>query len=240
MKNNKHISVIIPTLNEEQSIGKVITDIPGWVDDIIVVDNGSTDRTVAVAEEHGARTIPQPERGYGAACLKGISVLKSTSIVVFLDGDYSDHPEEMEMLIVPILDDRADLVIGSRVAGHSEKGALTPQAVFGNWLATRLMRLFWGVKYTDLGPFRAISYPALESLQMKDRNFGWTVEMQIKAAQRGLRECELPVRYRKRIGKSKISGTLYGVFWAGTIILTTIFTAAWDWHIGGAKKQMRM
>lgn len=237
MRENKKISVIIPAINEEQSIGKVIAAIPIWVDDIIVVDNGSTDRTVEIAEAGGARVITELERGYGAACLAGIANLKQTAIVVFLDGDFSDFPEQMPLLVDPIIDNRADMVIGSRVAGNAEAGALTPQQVFGNWLACRLIRLFWQVRYSDLGPFRAIRRDALERLDMKDRNFGWTVEMQIKAAQRGLRGSEVPVDYRKRIGISKISGTLRGVVGAGTKILSTIFLAAWDWHIRGQKKQ---
>ncbi len=239
MKNNHSAAVIIPTLNEEQSIGKVISDIPDWVDDIIVVDNGSTDRTVEVATAHGARVVPQPERGYGAACLAGIDALQQPDIVVFLDGDYSDYPEEMDMLVDPIIAGEADMVIGSRVAGKSEKGALTPQAIFGNWLSCKLMHLFWGVSYTDLGPFRAIRRSALEFLDMQDRNFGWTIEMQIKAAQRGLREKELPVRYRKRIGKSKISGTVKGVIMAGTIILRTIFVSAFDWYFRRGKTERK-
>ena len=239
MKNSHSAAVIIPTLNEEQSIGKVIADIPDWVDDIIVVDNGSTDRTVEVAIAHGARVVPQPERGYGAACLAGIDALQQPDIVVFLDGDYSDYPEQMDMLVDPIIAGEADMVIGSRVAGKSERGALTPQAIFGNWLSCKLMRLFWGVRYTDLGPFRAIKRSALEFLEMQDRNFGWTIEMQIKAAQRGLREKELPVRYRKRIGKSKISGTVKGVIMAGTIILRTIFVSAFDWYFRRGKAERK-
>ena len=231
MKDDRSISVIIPAINEEASIGKVIADIPQWVDEIIVVDNGSTDKTVAVAQAHGARVIYEAERGYGAACLAGIAARDHHDIVVFLDGDYSDYPEEMPVLVAPIIAGEADLVIGSRVAGRAEKGALTPQAIFGNWLSCKLMRLFWGVRYTDLGPFRAIHEEALASLGMRDRNYGWTVEMQIKAAQRGLREREIPVRYRKRIGQSKISGTIRGVVGAGTKILATIFLSAIDWHL---------
>lgn len=237
MKNDSRISVIIPVLNEEASIGKVIADIPAYIDDLIVVDNGSTDNTVNVARSHKARVISEPERGYGAACLAGIAALQETDIVVFLDGDYSDFPEEMDLLVDPIIEGRAEMVIGSRVAGNSEKGALTPQAIFGNWLSCKLMRLFWGVRYTDLGPFRAITLASLNALHMKDRNYGWTVEMQIKAAQHGIRELEVPVRYRKRIGKSKISGTLKGVIGAGTIILRTIFVSAYDWHFK-TKKQL--
>ncbi|RMI02444.1 MAG: glycosyltransferase family 2 protein [Calditrichaeota bacterium] len=236
MKENQRISVIIPVLNEEKSIGRVLADIPRWVDEVLVVDNGSTDRTVEVAQSHGARVIHEPERGYGAACLAGIAHLNRPDIVVFLDGDYSDYPEEMELLVAPILRGEAEMVIGSRVAGKAEKGALTPQARFGNWLACRLMRLFWGVQYTDLGPFRAIRHSALCFLEMRDRNYGWTVEMQIKAAQRGVRAKEIPVRYRKRIGKSKVSGTIRGVIGAGTKILSTIFLSAIEWHFRGKRR----
>ncbi len=230
MKNNNRILVIIPALNEEESIGKVISDIPQWVDEVIVVDNGSTDKTVEIARSKGARVVFEPERGYGIACLTGIASAKETDIIVFLDGDYSDYPGEMPLLVDPIIENQADMVIGSRVTGNAEKGALTPQAIFGNWLSCKLMRLFWGVKYTDLGPFRAIRFKTLQSLGMRDRNYGWTVEMQIKAAQQGVRELEVPVSYRKRIGKSKISGTLRGVVGAGTKILSTIFLSAIDWH----------
>ncbi len=231
MRDNTPVSVIIPAINEEAAIGKVIADIPGWVDEIIVVDNGSTDATVQVARQAGARVLHEPERGYGAACLTGIASLEHRGIVVFLDGDYSDYPEEMEQLVEPILSGAAEMVIGSRAAGKAERGALTPQARFGNWLACRLMRWFWGVNYTDLGPFRAITYEALQALEMKDRNFGWTVEMQIKAAQRGVKAIEILVRYRKRSGgKSKVSGNLRGVIGAGYKILATIFSAAVDWY----------
>lgn len=230
MRENMAITVIIPAMNEEASIGKVIGEIPAWVDDIVVVDNGSNDRTAEVARAHGARTLHEPERGYGIACLTGIASLEDTDIVVFLDGDYSDFPEEMALLVEPIIKNQADMVIGSRSLGETEKGALSPQQIFGNWLACRLMRLFWGVHYSDLGPFRAIRYSTLQSLTMRDRNYGWTVEMQIKAAQRGVHYREAPVRYRKRIGKSKVSGTIRGVIGAGTKILTTIFILAWEWH----------
>jgi len=230
MKENMAIAVIIPAMNEEASIGKVIAEIPAYVDDIVVVDNGSADKTAEVAEKHGAKVLFEPERGYGIACLTGIASLEDTGIVVFLDGDYSDYPEEMSLLVEPIIRNQADMVIGSRALGETEKGALSPQQVFGNWLACRLMRLFWGVHYTDLGPFRAIRYSTLQSLNMRDRNYGWTVEMQIKAAQRRARCLEAPVRYRKRIGKSKVSGTIRGVIGAGTKILTTIFKSAWEWH----------
>lgn len=235
MKDNHKIAVIIPAMNEEASVGKVIDEIPAWVDDIVVVDNGSVDRTAEVARSHGARTLHEPERGYGIACLTGIASLRDTDIVVFLDGDYSDYPEEMEMLAAPIIQNQADMVIGSRALGEKEEGALSPQQIFGNWLACRLIRLFWGVRYSDLGPFRAIRFSTLQSLNMRDRNYGWTVEMQIKAAQWGVRSLETPVRYRRRIGKSKVSGTVRGVIGAGTKILFTIFISALEWHFRGKR-----
>ncbi len=223
MKDGANIAVVIPALNEAASIGKVIADIPDWVDDIVVADNGSDDGTGEAAQENGARVVVEPERGYGAACLAGIAALDDPDIVVFLDADYSDHPEETDRLVDPILEGRADLAIGSRALGNVEPGALTIQQRFGNWLATRLVRLFWKAKYTDLGPFRAIRFESLKALGMRDRNYGWTVEMQIRAARIGLIGIEVPVSYRKRIGKSKISGTVKGVFSAGYKILATIF-----------------
>lgn len=226
MKDNHKIAVIIPALNEERSIGKVIGEIPPWVDEIVVVDNGSTDRTLEVARAAGARVLQEPERGYGAACLTGIAALQEPDIVVFLDGDYSDYPQEMAALVEPIIADQADLMIGSRTLGEREKGALSPPQIFGNWLACRLIRRFWKADFTDLGPFRAIRYSTLQSLNMRDRNYGWTVEMQIKAVQRGVRSREVPVRYRKRIGKSKVSGTVRGVIGAGAKILLVIFGLA--------------
>lgn len=235
MTADHHVSVIIPAMNEAPSIGRVIAEIPAWVDHILVVDNGSSDGTGAVAAAAGAVVIREPERGYGAACLAGIAALPETDIVVFLDGDYSDYPEEMGALTAPIIAGAAEMVIGSRVAGRAEPGSLTPQQVFGNWLACRLMRVFWGVDYSDLGPFRAIRRDTLEQLDMRDRNYGWTVEMQIKAAIRAVRATEIPVRYRKRIGISKVSGTLRGVVGAGTKILWTIFRSAVEWHLGGRR-----
>ena len=217
------ISVIIPAFNEERAIGKVLDEIPYRVAEVIVVDNGSTDSTAAVAQSRGAIVVHEPVRGYGQACLRGLSALSSTDIVVFLGGDYSDFPEEMPTLYEPIETGVADLVIGSRVLGQREKGALLPQARFGNWLSTRLIRWLFGVSFTDLGPFRAIDYKALKRLEMCDRDFGWTVEMQVKAARLRLRCMEVPVRYRKRIGTSKISGTVSGSVRAGHKILWTIF-----------------
>ncbi len=226
MRNGAIVAVIIPAFNEEPSIGKVIAAIPEWVDDVIVVDNGSTDSTAEVARDHGARVVPEPQRGYGSACLAGIAALDNPDVVVFLDGDFSDHPEEMHLLVDPIASDLADMVIGSRIIGKRAPGALTLQALFGNWLSCMLLRWLWSVSYTDLGPFRAIRHETLKRLAMRDRNYGWTVEMQVKAAQRGVRVCEVPVSYRKRVGRSKISGTVKGVLGAGTKILSTIFRAA--------------
>lgn len=222
---NPNISVIIPVYNEEISIGLVIHDIPKTiVNQIIVVDNGSTDKTVLKAERAGAVAVKEPKRGYGNACLKGISTLsQDTDVVVFLDGDYSDYPEDMADLVRPIIENKADITIGSRMTGKSEKGALLFQAYFGNKLATFLIQLLWGFRFTDLGPFRAIRYESLKNLNMQDKNFGWTVEMQIKAVVNKLRIVEVPVHYRKRIGKSKITGTLSGAVNAGVKILYTIF-----------------
>lgn len=219
------ISVIIPAYNEEQSIGKVVSDIPSFVDEVVVVNNNSTDSTVQVAEEAGATVLTENRKGYGYACLKGMDYLqsKNTDVVVFLDGDYSDYPEEMEGLIEPIKQNGYDMVIGSRVLGTRERGALTPQQVFGNWLATRLMKLFYGVSYSDLGPFRAIKWSSLEKLNMVDPTYGWTIEMQLKAAKLKMKTTEIAVNYRVRIGVSKVSGTIKGAVMAGIKIIWTIF-----------------
>ncbi len=218
------ISVIIPVFNEQDAIEKVIGDIPSHLStEIIVVDNGSTDQTAKLAAAMGARIVRENRRGYGSACLAGIAATNNPDIVVFLDGDYSDHPNEMPDLIAPILENRADLVIGSRVLGNSEPGALMIQARFGNRLATSLIKILFGVSYTDLGPFRAIRYRALRDLNMRDKTFGWTVEMQVKAAKQAIKIQEVPVSYRKRIGVSKITGTLKGTLKAGWKILFTIF-----------------
>jgi len=222
MYKDMRIGVVIPALDEEQAIAHVIADIPEWVDDIVVVDNGSRDRTAEVAKTAGARVVRESERGYGAACQAGIRALRAADIIVFLDGDYSDHPKEMVMLVDPIAAGKADLVVGSRVAGKAESGALTPQQRFGNWFACLLMRRLWGVVYTDLGPFRAIRSDTLEGLKMTDRGYGWTVEMQIKSVKAGLKDLEVPVSYRPRIGTSKISGTLRGSLMAGITILGVI------------------
>lgn len=218
------ISVIIPVFNEQDAIEKVIGDIPkGMVTEVLVVDNGSTDETARLAANMGAKIIPESRKGYGWACLAGMAAVDRPDIVVFLDGDYSDHPNEMTELVAPILTKRAHMVIGSRVLGTREAGALLPQARFGNWLATRLIRWFYKVYYTDLGPFRAIDYPALLQLNMQDKTFGWTVEMQVKAAKLGFKSEEIPVSYRRRIGVSKITGTVSGTIKAGWKILFTIF-----------------
>lgn len=234
MRLRRTIALVIPALNEEASIPRVLADVPSWVDDIVVVDNGSTDGTAEAAAASGARVVAEPQRGYGSACLAGIAAIGWPDIVVFLDGDYSDFPGEMDRLVDPIARDEADLVIGSRTRGAHEPGALTPQALFGNRLACLLMRVFWGVKFTDLGPFRAINRRALERLEMRDRGYGWTIEMQIAAARKGLRIAEAPVSYRRRIGKSKISGTVRGVVGAGVKILYTIFREALS-RAGGRK-----
>lgn len=226
MRNNHHCTVIIPALNEEDSIAGVIAEIPGWVDRTIVADNGSTDRTAERAQGAGADVVAAPQRGYGSACLAGIAAAGDTDILIFVDGDLADYPDRMDTIVDPIAEDDAEFVIGSRVLGGAETGSLTSTQRFGNWLACRLIRLFWGVRHTDLGPFRAITRTALERLDMRDTDFGWTVEMQVKAAQHGMRVIEVPVPYRKRIGTSKISGTIKGTFAAGTKILWVIFRSA--------------
>lgn len=222
MRDGRRIGVIIPALNEEHGIGRVIADIPTWVDDVVVVDNGSSDATAFEAEKARARVVAEPERGYGAACQRGLRALKSADVIVFVDGDYSDDPRQMRSLVDPILSGTADLVIGSRILGRVERGALLPQQRFGNWLACRMMRYFFGASYSDLGPFRAIRAAALEQLAMEDRAFGWTVEMQVKAARLGIAAIEVPVNYRRRIGVSKISGTVRGTILAGLTILRII------------------
>lgn len=217
-----NIAVVIPALDEERAIGRVIDDLPAFVDRVVVADNGSTDGTARVARAHGAIVVAQPERGYGAACLAGLDAIGDAAIVVFTDGDYSDHGSELASLVEPIARNEADLVLGSRVLGQREAGSLTPQQRFGNWLATTLMRLIWGVRYTDLGPYRAVRVDALRALGMADRNYGWTIEMQIRAAVAGLRVAEVPVSYRRRIGQSKVSGTIKGTIMAGIKILSVI------------------
>lgn len=225
MISNSRVAVIIPAFNEERSIGLVLRDIPsGVVEEVIVVDNASTDATAERAAEAGATVLREDRKGYGSACLRGLAYAldKPFDVIVFLDADHSDHPEELPLLLEPIVERGHDLVIGSRATGSREPGAMPPQAVFGNWLSTRLIHLLWGYRFTDLGPFRAISTEALRRIGMEDTNYGWTVEMQIKAARHGLRTTEVPVSYRKRVGTSKISGTLSGSVKAGWKILYTI------------------
>lgn len=222
------IDVIIPAFNEEESITLVLGDIPrSMVREVVVCDNASTDRTAAVASGGGATVVYQPRKGYGSACLKGLEYINTKErppdIIVFLDADYSDHPEEIPLLIKPIIDEGMDLVVGSRALGEMEEGAMMPQQIFGNWLATNLIRLFYRYEFTDLGPFRAIRYDKLVALDMQDPNFGWTVEMQVKAAKMGYKCSEVAVKYRRRVGVSKVSGTIKGTILAGHKILWTIF-----------------
>jgi len=222
------IDVIIPAYNEEDSVAKVVGGIPKeLVRSIIVANNNSTDQTAKVARDAGAIVVDQPLSGYGNACLKGMEYVANQNlnpdIIVFLDGDYSDFPEQIPELIQPIIEDGVDMVIGSRAMGEMEKGAMMPQQIFGNWLATSLIKLIYGYEFTDLGPFRAISYDKLLLIDMQDKTFGWTVEMQIKAAKLKLKCLEVPVKYRVRIGVSKVSGTIKGTILAGHKILWTIF-----------------
>jgi glycosyltransferase involved in cell wall biosynthesis len=225
------VAFIIPALNEEAAIAPVLDGLRGALAtarveqaEILVVDNGSNDGTARVAQEHGARVVQEPRRGYGQACLAGIAALSAaTEIVVFLDADGSDDPEDLGRLLAPLQEGRADLVLGSRTEAARNARAFTPQQTFGNWLATRLMRLLFGACFSDLGPFRTIRRDALAKLHMQDTNYGWTIEMQIKAHRRGLRVVEIPVNYRKRIaGQSKISGNLVGTVRAAYKILWTI------------------
>ena len=231
MKEKPTIDVLIPAWNEEKALPLVLKGIPKeWVRQVIVCDNGSTDRTAEVARAEGAILVSQPERGYGNACLAGMRYLqnlpasKQPEIVVFLDGDFSDYPEELPKVVAPVLNEGKDLVIGSRRLGGMEPGAMTTVQRFGNWLAPFLIRLFYNYRFSDLGPFRAIRWDKLQALGMRDRNFGWTVEMQIKAARQKFDCAEVPVRYRKRAaGYSKVSGTFKGTVLAGWKIITTIF-----------------
>ena len=217
------ISVIIPAYNEESSIGLVLDALPKKkIHEIIVVDNNSSDNTEFVAKEHGARVVKESRKGYGSACLKGMDELDSPDIVVFLDGDFSDDPEEIILLLEPIEKGEIDFVLGSRMIISESRMALLPQARFGNQLAVFLIKLFFNHVYTDLGPFRAIRYKSLIEIGMQDTNFGWTVEMQIKAVKNKLRIIEIPVNYRQRVGVSKITGTISGTFQAGTKIIYTI------------------
>jgi glycosyltransferase involved in cell wall biosynthesis len=217
--------VVIPAFNEESSIGRVVNAIPqSAVSEIIVVNNGSSDSTASVAREAGATVLGEPRKGYGYACLHGIAhaIKNKADIIAFMDGDNSDYPDELPDVIRPIQKDGYEMVIGSRMLGRREPGALLPQAIIGNWVACFLIRMFWGYKFTDLGPLRAVRTDALQKMKMSDPTFGWTVEMQIKAAKLKLKCTEVPVRYRKRIGNSKVTGTLSGTLQASMNILYTI------------------
>ncbi len=219
------VDVVIPALNEAQAIGRVLAElVDPRLRRVVVVDNGSVDATPAVAADHGAIVVREEQRGYGRACLTGIAVVAEDppDVLAFVDADYSDEPGDMTV-ILDAIDDGAELVIGSRTIGRAEPGALLPQAVFGNWLATGLIAALYGERFTDLGPFRAIRWDALEALEMADEDFGWTVEMQVKAAKNGLRCVEVPVSYRTRVGHSKVTGTVKGTVRAGHKILWTIF-----------------
>lgn len=223
------IKVIIPAHNEADSIAHVIKDIPDIVNEIIVVSNNSSDDTEINAKKAGATVLTENNKGYGYACLKGMNYIASLDsaqrpeIVVFLDGDYSDYPQELSTIVKPIIEDKVDFVVGARVKHFREKGAMTIPQIFGNWLATSLMRLFFGAKFTDLGPFRAIRYDKLLRLKMEDKTYGWTVEMQLKVLKQKLSYIEVPVKYRNRIGVSKVSGTVKGAIFAGVKILGWIF-----------------
>jgi len=221
------IKVIIPAFNEADSIAQVIAKLPNSVSEIIVVSNNSTDDTIKNAKKAGATVLSEDRKGYGYACLHGMDYVarqsKPPDIIVFIDGDYSDYPEELDRVVAPILEKDIDFVIGARVKRLREEGSMTPHQVFGNWLATFLMKLLFGATFTDLGPFRAIKYQKLLTLQMEDKTYGWTVEMQLKALKRKLTYTEVPVRYKKRIGVSKVSGTVKGSIFAGVKILGWIF-----------------
>lgn len=221
------ITVIIPAFNEEASIGTVIAEIPEMVSEIIVVDNNSTDTTAKVAKEAGATVLFEKNKGYGNACLKGLQYISQAKekpdIVVFLDGDYSDYPSELTKIVAPILEDDIDFVVGARVKELREAGSMTFPQRFGNELATKLMMLFFNSKFTDLGPFRAIKYEKLLQLNMQDKTYGWTVEMQLKVLKKKYTYTEVPVKYKNRIGVSKVSGTVKGAIFAGIKILSWIF-----------------
>lgn len=222
MRRGKRIGVVIPALDEEAAIGRVVDAVPGWVDEVVVVNNASTDATATVARAHGARVVDEKRRGYGVACRAGIDALDDSEVVVFLDGDFSDRPEQMARLVDSIVEDRADFVLGNRVCEERDGHSMTRFQRMGNRLACGLINGLWRARYSDLGPFRAIRRSALQSLELRDRNFGWTVEMQIKAVRRGLRVQEVSTSYRHRIGHSKISGTFSGAVGAGAKILFVI------------------
>jgi glycosyltransferase involved in cell wall biosynthesis len=227
LKKNSIIKVIIPAYNEADSIAKVIAEIPNIVDEVIVVSNNSTDDTEKNAKTAGATVLQEKRKGYGYACLKGMDYIANQNstpdIIVFLDGDYSDYPSELTKIIAPIQRKNIDMVIGARVKKWREAGSMTFPQIFGNWLATTLMRLFFGAKFTDLGPFRAIKYEKLLKLNMQDKTYGWTIEMQLKALKQDFTYVEVPVHYKNRIGVSKVSGTLKGAIFAGVKILGWIF-----------------
>ncbi len=221
------IRVIIPAFNEQDSIQKVIYDIPHFVKETIVVSNNSTDLTETRAKEAGATVLVENRKGYGFACLKGLEYIANQKtkpdIIAFLDGDYSDYPEQLSEIIAPIHQENIDFVLGARVKKLREPGAMTPQQIFGNWLATFLMRVLFNAKFTDLGPFRAMKYHKLLQLNMEDKTYGWTVEMQLKVLKQKMTYKEIPVKYRNRIGFSKVSGTVKGSIMAGIKILGWIF-----------------
>jgi len=225
-----NIKVIIPAYNEEHAIAHVIAEIPKTVNEIIVISNNSTDNTEEIAKNAGATVLSETRKGYGYACLKGLDYISTLEnkpdIIVFLDGDYSDYPEELSLLVNPIIVDDLDFVIGARVSHFRERGAMTPQQIFGNWLATFLMKSIFNAKFTDLGPFRAIKYEKLLQLQMVDKTYGWTVEMQLKVLKQKMTYIEIPVRYKNRIGVSKVSGTIKGTIMAGVKIIGWIFKYA--------------
>jgi len=222
-----NIKVIIPAFNEADSIAHVINELPKTVSEVIVVNNNSTDDTAKNAQAAGATVLSEPKKGYGYACLRGLEYVASKSkhpnIIVFIDGDYSDYPEELDKVVAPILNENIDFVVGARKKSLREEGSMTPQQIFGNWLATFLMHLFFGAKFTDLGPFRAIKYEKLKELNMEDKTYGWTVEMQLKILKKKMTYTEVPVRYKRRIGISKVSGTVKGSIFAGIKILGWIF-----------------
>ena len=224
---NHLIKVIIPAYNEQDSIAHVINDIPKIVDEVIVISNNSTDKTELNAKNAGATVLTETKKGYGYACLKGLDYISKQKtkpdIIVFLDGDYSDYPEQLAEIVDPIINKDTDFVVGARVEKLRESGSMTPQQVFGNWLATFLMKLFFGAKFSDLGPFRAIKYDKLLALEMEDKTYGWTVEMQLKVLKQKMTYKEIPVKYRNRIGVSKVSGTVKGTIFAGIKILSWIF-----------------